>query len=74
MNDHCMNTASYRVALNEMPLSGLYAILDESFEPDSSVDINDVLIALEIIEQRIGKNVSPQLDAAWEKIKKEYLR
>ena len=40
----------------------------------SSVDINDVLIALEIIEQRIGKNVSPQLDAAWEKIKKEYLR
>lgn len=74
MNDHCMNTAFYRVALNDMPLSGLYAILDESFEPDSSVDINDVLFALEIIEQRTGKNVSPQLDAAWEKIKKEYLR
>lgn len=74
MNDHCMNTASYRVALNDMPLSGLYAILDESFEPDSSVDINTVLFALEQIEKRIGKSALPQLDAAWEKIKKKYLK
>ena len=52
-----------------MPLEDLYAIIDDSFEPDTSVDINSLLLALEMIEQRIGKEVSPTLDAAWESIK-----
>jgi len=69
-----MNKSINPAAMTELSLSDLYAILDDSFEPDSSVDINTVLFALEQIEKRIGKSASPQLDAAWEKIKKEYLR
>ena len=69
-----MNESISPTAMTELSLSDLYAILDNSFEPDSSVDINTVLFALEQIEKRIGKRASPQLDAAWEKIKKEYLR
>lgn len=55
--------------IKKMPLEDLYAIIDDSFEPDTSVDINSLLLALEMIEQRIGKEVSPTLDAAWESIK-----
>lgn len=52
-----------------MPFEDLYAIIDDNFELDTSVDINSLLLALEMIEQRIGKEVSPTLDAAWESIK-----
>lgn len=69
-----MKTSIKPEAMTEMSLSDLYSILDDSFEPQSSIDINTVLFALEQIEKRIGKRASPQLDAAWEKIKKEYLR
>lgn len=69
-----MNESISPAAMTELSLSDLYAILDNSFEPDSSLDINTVLSALEQIEKRIGKRASPKLDAAWEKIKKEYLR
>ena len=55
--------------IKKMPLEDLYAIIDDSFEPDTSVDINSLLLALEMIEQRMGKEVSPTLDAAWESIK-----
>lgn len=47
-----------------MPFEDLYAIIDDNFELDTSVDINSLLLALEMIEQRIGKEVSPTLDAA----------
>ena len=66
-----MKTSIKPEAMTEMSLSDLYSILDDSFEPQSSIDINTVLFALEQIEKRIGKRASPQLDAAWEKIKKE---
>lgn len=69
-----MNKSINPVTKTELSLSDLYAILDDSFEPDSSIDVNTVLFALEQIEKRIGKRASPKLDAAWEKIKKEYLR
>lgn len=69
-----MNKSINPAAMTELSLSDLYAILDDSFEPDSSIDVNTVLFALEQIEKRIGKRASPKLDAAWEKIKKEYLR
>ena len=68
-----MNKSINPAALTELSLSDLYAILDDSFEPDSSVDINTVLFALEQIEKRIGKRASPKLDAAWETIKHKYL-
>ena len=68
-----MNKSINPAAMTELSLSDLYAILDNSFEPDSSVDINTVLFALEQIEKRIGKSASPQLDAAWETIKHKYL-
>lgn len=68
-----MNTSINPTAMIEMSLSDLYAILDNSFESDSSLDINTVLSALEQIEKRIGKRASPQLDAAWETIKHKYL-
>ena len=69
-----MNESISPAAMTELSLSDLYAILDNSFEPDSSLDINTVLSALEQIEKRIGKRASPQLDAAWEIIKNEHLR
>ena len=68
-----MNKSINPAAMTELSLPDLYAILDDSFEPDSSIDINTILSALEQIEKRIGKRASPQLDAAWEKIKKEHL-
>ena len=68
-----MNTSINPTAMIEMSLSDLYAILDNSFESDASLDINTVLSALEQIEKRIGKRASPQLDAAWETIKHKYL-
>lgn len=69
-----MNKSINPATMTKLSLSDLYAILDDSFEPDSSIDVNTVLFALEQIEKRIGKRASPKLDAAWEKIKKEYLR
>lgn len=69
-----MNKSINPAAMTELSLPDLYAILDDSFEPDSSFDINTVLFALEQIEKQIGKRASPKLDAAWEIIKKEYLR
>ena len=55
--------------IKKMSLEELNAILDDSFEPDSSVNINSLLLALEMLEQQIGKKDSPTLDAAWETIK-----
>ncbi len=69
-----MNESISPAAMIEMSLSDLYAILDNSFELDSSIDVNSVLFALEQIEKRIGKRASPKLDAAWKIIKKEHLR
>ena len=62
-----------RAELERLSLDELNAILDASYEPDSRISMDTLLLVLDVIEKRVGKTPSPSLDAAWETIKKEHL-
>jgi hypothetical protein len=63
-----------RAELERLSMDELNAILDASYEPDSRISMDTLLLVLDVIEKRVGKTPSPSLDAAWENIKKEHLR
>ena len=63
-----------RAELERMSMDELNAILDASYEPDTRISMDTLLLVLDVIEKRVGKTPSPSLDAAWENIKKEHLR
>lgn len=60
--------------IEQMPFTDLLTILDAFFETNTTIDTDTVLLVLEMIEQRVGKEPSPTLDAAWARIKKVYLK
>lgn len=60
--------------IEQMPFTDLLTILDAFFETNTTIDTDTVLLVLEMIEQRAGKEPSPTLDAAWARIKKVYLK
>lgn len=63
-----------RAELERLSTDELNAILDASYEPDTRISMDTLLLVLDVIEKRVGKTPSPSLDAAWENIKKEHLR
>lgn len=63
-----------RAELERLSMDDLNAILDASYEPDTRISMDTLLLVLDVIEKRVGKTPSPSLDAAWENIKKEHLR
>ena len=63
-----------RAELERLSMDELNAILDASYEPDTRISMDTLLLVLDVIEKRVGKTPSPSLDAAWENIKKEHLR
>ena len=62
-----------QVEIQKMSLEDLNTILDENVEPNAPINTETVLMVLEMIEHRVGKESSPSLDAAWERIKRECL-
>ena len=62
-----------RAELERLSMDDLNAILDASYEPDTRISMDTLLLVLDVIEKRVGKTPSPSLDAAWENIKKEHL-
>ena len=62
-----------RAELERLSMDELNAILDASYEPDTRISMDTLLLVLDVIEKRVGKKPSPTLDAAWENIKKEHL-
>lgn len=66
--------ATDRAELERLSMDELNAILDASYEPDTRISMDTLLLVLDVIEKRVGKTPSPSLDVAWENIKKEHLR
>lgn len=59
--------------IEQIPFADLLIILDALFETNTIIGTDTVLLVLDVIERRVGKEPSPSLDAAWERIKKECL-
>ena len=57
-----------------VPTEVLDALLSLDPTPAAELSIETILNILDVIEERIGRQPSPTLDAAWERIKEEHLR
>lgn len=62
-----------RAELEKMSTEELNDILDTSNEPDARISTDTVMLVLEVLEARAENTQTPELDAAWEAIKNEYL-
>lgn len=63
-----------RDQLKDVPTEVLDALLSLDPTPLAALSTDCELVILELIQEREGKQQSPTLDAAWEKIKAEYLQ
>ena len=63
-----------RKQLEDVATVVLDALLSLDSSPVAELSIDTELIILEIIQEREGKQPSPTLDAAWERIKAAYLK
>lgn len=54
--------------------NGSYALIALDPGPTVELTTDTVLTILEILEERIGKEPTPELDAAWKRIKAEHLK
>ena len=63
-----------REQLETVPTDVLDALIALDPGPTAELTTDTVLTILEILEERIGKEPTPELDAAWERIKAEHLK
>lgn len=62
-----------RAELEQMSTEELNDILDASIEQGAWISTDTVMLVLEVLEARAEDTQAPELDAAWEAIKNEYL-
>ena len=74
MERHKQLLSLTREQLETVPTDVLDALIALDPGPTAELTTDTVLTILEILEERIGKEPTPELDAVWEKIKAEYLK
>ena len=62
-----------REQLEGTPTELLDALLSLDPTPAAELSIETILNILDVIQERVGIQPSPPLDAAWKRIKEEYL-